>query len=149
MNQGASYYVAAGLVAAAVVMSLPEGSPTPAPLPEGHLSLDGCFTGPDGAADAVTLACLAYELADEIEYDAMCDEPLATGVAFDELRRRARILRCRGESLGEKYPALCERVHKFLTDRLGESGGPVSPEQRARWVAAYREIGRAAEYVVK
>ena len=66
------------------------------------------------------------------------------GVAFDELRTRARVLRCRGESIGERQPRVREAIQAFLDTAVGTSGGPVSPEQRSAWAAAYREIGRAA-----
>jgi hypothetical protein len=120
------------------------------PLPEGHLSLAGCFVGPDAAEDAAIVAALAWEIADEIEHDGQQDEPaLTSGVAFDELRTRARVLRCRGESLGAKYPTLRDKVQSFLEGRVGVSGGPVTDRQRDEWVRAYREISRAAAHVVQ
>lgn len=146
----ARYIFAAILVALAIYSATQGTKPTPAPLPSDHLSLAGCFTGPDGAEDAATVSCLASELADAIEHDGMDDEPfLDTGVAFDELRTRARDFRCRGESLGSKYPQLRDKVQRFLEQRVGVSGGPVTSRQRAEWVSAYREIARAAEHAIK
>lgn len=123
--------------------------PSPAPAPPGALDLSGAFVGPDAASDAVKVAALAGELADCIEYDAMQPEPvLKTGVALDRLRLLSRQFLCDGESLGEKHPALAKRVGDFLDAELGNSGGPVTPEQTAAWITAYREIERAASRVV-
>jgi hypothetical protein len=51
----------------------------------------------------------------------------------------------KGQSLGEKHPRARAAIEEFLNAAAGTSGGPLTPEQRARWVAAYREVGRAAE----
>ena len=120
--------------------------PTPAPAPEpAALVLRGKFVGPDAAADAATTAALLDELASEIEWDGMQREPLLkTGVSFDDLRTRARALRTRGVSLGEKHPRAREEIKAYLDKTAGTSGGPVTPEGRAAWIAAYREIARAA-----
>ena len=73
-------------------------------------------------------------------------EPLIkTGVAFDELRVRTRLLLCKGQSLGEKHPRARTAIETYLNAAAGTSGGPLTPEQRAKWIAAYREVGRAAE----
>lgn len=120
-------------------------SPTPAPQPEGGLVLKGKFIGPTAAADAATLAAFADELAWEIEHDAAQQDPFfKTGVQYDELRTRARLLRCRGESIGERQPRVREAIEGYLNEAVGKSGGPVTPAQRTAWAAAYREIGRAA-----
>lgn len=135
------------LLAAALwsAMSRSPAEPTPAPAPTGAFTLKGKFSGPDAAADAATTAALMEELASELEWDAMQPQPLLkTGVAFDELRIRARLLLCRGESLGEKHPRARDAIKEFLDARAGTSGGPLTPEQRAAWIAAYREVGRAA-----
>jgi hypothetical protein len=107
--------------------------------------LRGKFIGPTAAADAATLAAFADELAIEIEHDAAQGEPFfKTGTQYDELRTRARILRCRGESIGERQPKVRDAIEAFLDGAVGKSGGPVSKSQREAWAAAYREIGRAA-----
>jgi hypothetical protein len=124
----------------------PARAPTPAPGPSGDLVLRGKFVGPTAAADAATLAAFAEELASEIEHDAMQAEPFfKSGVAYDELRTRARVLRCRGESIGERQPRVREAIQTYLEKAVGTSGGPVSAEQRTAWAVAYREIGRAAD----
>ena len=69
---------------------------------------------------------------------------LTTGNKLDTLRTRSREMFCRGESIGDRQPKMRDLVARFLDSRLGVSGGPVTPEQRAAWVSAYREIARAA-----
>jgi hypothetical protein len=119
--------------------------PAPRPPAAGDIVLAGKFAGPAGAADAAVLSALFAELADEIEWDGTQEHPtLATGVAFDELRTRARDFRCRGERIGARQPRVRDAVKSYLESKLGTSGGPVTPEQRAAWVAAFRSIAEAA-----
>ena len=139
--------VAVALVAAAAVASLggAEAPPAPMPAPAGDLVLVGRFVGPTAAADAAAVSALSVELAAEIEWDGQQSDPLLkTGLAFDELRTRARELRLRGESIGARQPQVRDAIHAYLDRTVGVSGGPVNAEQRATWVASLREIGRAA-----
>jgi hypothetical protein len=139
----------AACVAAAALMwasSRKPDAPTPAPPdPDAELTLRGTFVGPEAAADAATVAALMDELAAEIEWDGMQAEPLIrTGIAVDELRQRARELRCRGVSLGEKHPRARSAIKDYLDAAAGVAGGPLTPAQRSAWISAYREVGRAA-----
>lgn len=139
----------AAMLAAAAVMwarSTPT-TPTPAPpAPDAAINLRGAFIGPDAAADAAAVSAHFDELADELEHDGQAAEPLIrTGVAWDELRTRAKALRWRGVSLGEKHPRAREAIREYLDRTAGTSGAPLSPAQRSAWVAAYREIARAAD----
>jgi hypothetical protein len=140
--------VACGILLIAAILSYvnrPEPAPSPAPPEPAAFTLRGTFVGPDASPDAAVTAALFEELAAELEWDGMQAEPLLkTGVSFDELRLRARLLICRGVSLGDKHPRAREAIRGFLDRAAGTSGGPMSPEQRARWVAAFREIARAA-----
>jgi gluconate kinase len=54
-------------------------------------------------------------------------------------------LLCRGESLGAKHPLARDAIEAYLNATAGTSGGPLTPEQRAAWVKAYREVAAAAE----
>lgn len=144
------HVIGAGLLLAAALAwsSRAPREPTPAPSPAPSVGLDlrGTFIGPDAAADAATVAALFDELAAEVEWDAMQPEPvIKTGVAFDELRQRARELRCRGVSLGAKHPRARDAIKDYLDRTAGTSGGPLTEQQRSAWVAAYRDIARAAE----
>ena len=142
-------HVAAAILAAAglvVFGSRDQAGPIPPPAPQPvGLSLRGRFVGPDAAVDAASTAALFDELAAEMEWDSAQAEPLLkTGVAFDELRLRARQLMMRGVSLGEKHPRARDAIKEYLDRTAGQNGGPLTPEQRARWIAAFRDVGRAA-----
>ena len=146
------YVAAIALLIAAVIAfapSRPAPAPSPAPAPPDTFTLRGKFVGPSAASDAATLAALCDELASCIEWDGAHEQRLKTGVAFDELRVAAREMRCRGESIGARQPHVRDAVHRFLDDAVGSSGGPVTPESRAAWVSALRDLARAAADVTK
>ena len=146
------HVAALALIAAAAIAFLPSKqapAPTPAPAPPDAFTLRGKFIGPTAGSDSSIMAELCGSLADCIEYDGTHDQRLKTGVAFDELRIAAREMRCRGESIGARQPQVRDAVHKFLDDAVGSSGGPVTPESRAAWVAALRDLSRAAADVTK
>jgi hypothetical protein len=146
------HVAAVALVAAAFIAFAPHRqapAPTPAPVPPDAFTLRGKFIGERAASDAVILSALCSELADCIEYDGQHDQRLKTGVAFDDLRIAAREMRCKGESIGARQPQVRDAVHKFLDDAVGSSGGPVTPESRAAWVSALRDLARASADVTK
>ena len=146
------YVAAIALLIAAAIAFAPQRqapTPTPAPAPPDAFTLRGKFIGPTAAEDASTMSALCGELAECIDYDGKHDQRLKTGVAFDELRIAAREMRCRGESIGARQPQVRDAVHKFLDDAVGSSGGPVTPESRAAWVAALRDLSRAAADVTR
>ena len=146
------YVAAVALLVAAVIAfapSRPAPAPGPTPAPPDAFTLRGKFIGPSAAADAATMSALCGELADCIEYDGQHDQRLKTGVAFDELRVAAREMRCKGESIGARQPQVRDAVHRFLDDAVGSSGGPVTPESRAAWVLALRDLARAAADVTR
>lgn len=143
MTDGTRKSAAVVLIAVAAAAQYYEDKPAPAPTPDGGLVLK--FSGPTAAQDASTVEHLAGEIADVIEWDGKLDKPRMTAaVHFDDLRTLAREFRCRGERIGERQPDVNAAVHKYLDEQLGESGGPVTPEQRQKWVDCYREIKRAA-----
>ena len=124
--------------------------PGPVPVPPDAFSLRAKFAGPTAAADAAMLSALLEELADCIERDGTLAEPrLKTGVAFDDLRIAAREARMRGESLGARQPAVKDAIHTFLDQAVGTSGGPVTPESRRAWVAAFRDLSDACAEATK
>jgi hypothetical protein len=143
------HYAGIALVAAAIAYGFAPGpgpAPGPSPAPDpGPLSLRGLFAGPTASEDAVLVGAMCDEIADEIQFSSGQPEGyLATGVAVDELRRRVREFRCRGISIGDRQPAARDAIAKFLEGAVGTDGGPLSAEQRSAWVAAYRDVGRAA-----
>ena len=143
--------VLALVVAAAIAFmpSRPAPTPQPVPVPPDAFTLKGKFIGERAASDAIIMSELCASLADCIEYDGQHDQRLKTGVAFDDLRIAAREMRCKGESIGARQPQVKDAVHKFLDDSVGSSGGPVTPESRAAWVSALRDLARAAADVTK
>lgn len=136
------------LILVAAGMWLTQGraiSPSPAPI-ETDIPLRGKFVGPTAAEDAVSLSAMCDEIASQIEWDGMQEKPLfKTGVSLDALRVRTRTLLMKGESFWDRQPQACEAIGVYLMDKLGISGGQLTPSQREAWVAAYREIARAAE----
>lgn len=148
-QHGSARQALAGLLLAVAVASYfrqpaADGEPVPVPEPA-RLDLRGLWKGPTASEDAAVVGALCGELADELEFDGTQAEPfLRTGVAVDELRQRARELRCRGVSVGARQPAARDAIHAYLDSAVGTAGGPISPEQRARWVNALRDIAEAA-----
>lgn len=129
---------------------LREERAVPSPSPPDSFSLKGKFVGPSAAEDAATLSALCAELAEVIEYDGKQDEPrLRTGIDLDDLRITARNFRTRGVSIGERQPRVREAIHSFLDSAVGTNGGPVTPEQRAKWVTAFRDISRVCANAAK
>jgi hypothetical protein len=146
MSDNVRYGLAAALgVVAIIAMSLPDNA---APPPDDHparLVLAGKFVGPTASSDAACVSCLCDELARIIEADGRRAEPrLRTGVSFDDLRTTARDMRTEGQSIGERQPKARDEICHFLNEAVGISGGPITPEQRAKWVDALFEISRAA-----
>lgn len=147
--------IAAGcLVALALLMWAFSGgsgvAPNPGPVPPTGLVLRGLFVGQNSAQDAAMLSALTGEIGDIIAYDGTLAAPrLKTGVAFDELRIAAREGRMRGESLGARQPKVKEAIHAYLDETVGTSGGPVTPAERAKWVAAMQDISRACADAAK
>jgi hypothetical protein len=148
MNSRTRYILALALAAGAVVSYFANSgakAPTPAPLPDADVLLRGKFIGPTASADACILSALTDELGAVVEYDGMQPEPrLRTAAALDDLRICAREIRLRGDSLGARQPKVKAEIDRYMTNTLGTDGGPITPEQRAQWVAAFRTIARAA-----
>ena len=142
------HYAGVALVAAAVAYGFaPRATaPEPPPAPDpGPLSLSGLWVGPTASEDAALVGAMCSEIADEIEFmSGQPDGYLASGVAVDELRRLTRIARCRGISIGDRQPAARDAMATYLDAKVGTYGGPLTAEQRAAWVTAYRDLGRAA-----
>lgn len=140
---------AIGLVILALLL-MPRASREQEPHPDDHagpLLLKGEFLGPTASEDAGVIGAMCSELADEIEFDGTQPEAeryYKTGVAVDELRKATRVLRCRGLSIGDRQPRARDKIATYLDDKVGTDGGPLTADQRTAWVAAYRDIGRAA-----
>lgn len=145
MNDSVRTLIGISLIVAAVVLARQDkpGPPSPPPSP---LAITLQFSGETARSDATLLAAFFSELADEIEADGRLEKPLlAAGVHLDTLRTRARIARVRGQSIGDRQPAVRDAIGGYLTTTLGTSGGPVDAPQRAKWVSSFREIARACD----
>jgi hypothetical protein len=137
----------AGLVSA---FSGSKPSPTPAPPDPAGLVLRGMFIGPTAGDDAQTFWHLCDELAACLEFDGSQAAPrIKTGAAVEDLRTAARECRMKGESLGARQPKVKAAIQKHLDEVAGDDGGPLSPAARAAWVAAFRDVARAAEAATK
>lgn len=137
--------LAAGGMIAFAIRESGKPAPSPAPAPVVGLDLRGRFVGPEAATDAGLTAALLDELADVIAFDGQQAEPrLKSGAAFDDLRRAARELRCRGVSLGARQPAVRDAIKGYLDQQVGTDGGPVDAGQRVKWVAAFKAVAQAA-----
>lgn len=153
--QAHHYLAVCLLVAAALAYSRPAADAEPTPAPNSRalpLSLQGLFTGPTAAEDAAALAALCDELAGAVEFDAEQQKPrLANGYQIADLRTAAREIRMGGQSIGARQPLVRDAVAKYLEqpEILGKAGGPLAPKDRARWIAAFRDIARAAEASIR
>lgn len=152
------YLIAAAIAIAAIAYwssqhaTVDDGRPTPAPEPTAALDLRGLFTGPTAADDAAALAALCRELAGYTEADGALEKPrLTTGWQIADLRSAARDIRLDGEKIGDRQPAVRDAVKAYL-DRpeiLGRKGGPLGAQDRAKWVASFRDIAAAAEAAIR
>lgn len=138
-----------GLAAALHFFTAPTRMPPAPPSPPLEIDLSSAFQGPQAADDAALLGEMSAAVADMIEWDGKQTEPmLTTARSLDQLRTRTREFLCKGESIGERNPRVRQIVGDFLESHLGTSGGAITPEQRANWVSAYREVSRAARYAI-
>ena len=127
-----------------------DAAPNPGPVPPTGLVLRGLFVGQNAAQDAAMMAAFTGEIGDILAYDGTRADPrMKTGVAFDDLRVAVREGRMRGESLGSRQPKVKEAIHTYLDETVGTSGGPVTPADRAKWVAAMQDISRACADAAK
>lgn len=146
MNDSVRTLIGISLIVAAVVLARQDKPGPPAPPPPSPLAITLQFSGETARSDATLLAAYFSELADEIEADGRLEKPLlSAGVHLDTLRTRARIARVRGQSIGDRQPAVRDAIGGYLTTTLGTSGGPVDAPQRAKWVTAFRDIARACD----
>jgi len=140
--------IAALAVVVFVVMEF--GGIAPLPPDPSRFTLKGKFQGTTAADDAIALSGLCSELAECLLWDGQQEDPrIKSGAAIEDLRVASREARMRGQSIGARQPKVKEAVQAFLDASAGKAGGPLTPEVRAAWVAAFREVGRAAADATK
>jgi len=155
VSQKNRYIIAAVLAALALLFLVTSGDgsrPAPAPLGPGEFSLRGKFQGETAAADAACLAGLCDELAECLSFDGAkppAEQRIKTGAQIEDLRIAAREARMRGESIGARQPKARDAIQAYLDSTAGTNGGPLTPEKRGEWVAAFRALGRAAADAAK
>ena len=132
------------LLAVSLFANRENPQPDPEPTPAVGLDLRGRFTGEAAAADAAITAALLDALADAIEHDGQHEKRLTTGTQLAELRTLSREYRTSGVSLGQRQPLARDAIKAYLDQEVGTDGGPVDDAARARWVAAFRAVAKAA-----
>ena len=127
-------------------LAKPEPKPDgPSPSPVLDLDLRGVWHGETAAEDAAITETILSDLAWFIEDDAKLAEPrLKAGQQLSELRMRARQGATRGVSLAERQPRAIDAISAYLDREIGDKGGPLTPEDRAKWVRAFRAVSAAA-----
>ena len=137
-----------GLLAFSHFQKVEKPDHPPEPTPAVGLDLRGKFTGEAAASDASITASLLSALADAIEHDGQHDKRLTTGTQLAELRTLAREYRTSGVSLGQRQPLARDAIKAYLDQEVGTDGGPVDDAARARWVAAFRGVAKAASAAI-
>lgn len=130
-----------------------EESVVPTPRPSGPDLVPAFRTNNDrtqAQQHAHIFATICGKLAECLEYDGSRTDPLIkTGVQVDELRRSFRQLRTGGWSFLNQYPELGPAVDQYLTTQIGTSGGPLTPEQRRKWIDSMRTLEQSAAYAAE
>lgn len=104
-------------------------------------SMDEVFVGPGSAADAKKVAAWLDALADDIEVDGELDNPqLKTNLDVEELRVRASQFITYKLAKSYKDTPFAEIAEAFLTSKVGQETGELTPTQRKAWAQAYREL---------
>lgn len=137
--------LAAGGMIAFAIRETRIPAPQPAPAPVVGLDLRGVWHGETAAEDAAITETILSDLAWFIEDDARLAEPrLKSGQQLAELRMRARQGATHGVSLAERQPRAIDAIAAYLDREIGDKGGPLTPEDRAKWIRAFRAVSAAA-----
>lgn len=142
--------IACCLCAAAYLINTAARTPEVKPNNPVAINIGPLLQGDTAASDCALIAAMCEEVAEVIEWDGMQDDPLlSTGTALDAFRTRTRRFLCRGESIGDRQPAVRDAVAGYLDEELGSDGGEISQVQRAKWVRAYKEIAESARNAIQ
>lgn len=131
-------------------------TPNPEPLPHSHsIDLVSVFRTNGNTSEArhhaKSFAAICDAVAQVIEDDAKAVTPdgktaprLNTGRQLETLRTLTRHFAMRGFAFSSRYPTLAPTLDKWLTERLGTSAGPITADQRRKWIEAFRELAEAS-----
>jgi hypothetical protein len=148
MRRAASLSAIAACAIAAVVHFSPAAGP-PA-TPTGTAVLAAFERGADrGAArtHAAELAEISAAAADVLEFDWQAERSrIRTGQHVHDLRLAIRDYRLAGWSFLKAYPALQDVLDTHFSGHVGRASGPLTNEQRTKWISAFRELAEAARY---
>jgi len=138
-----------GAVLAAAVEFWPRSAP-PAPAPSGVLDLRGKFIGPTAADDAAAFAGLCHGIRQALQADGTKSAArITTGVHLEDLRIAAAEGRFLPRSFSADQPHVAAAAGQFLNRTVGDSGGPLTPEIKAKWAEAFLALAAAAEEAVR
>ena len=139
----------AGAVLAAVVEFAPRPGPAPTPTPAA-LDLRGKFIGATAAEDAAAFAGLCHGIRQAILADgSKSPARITTGVHVEDLRIAAAEGRFLPRSFSADQPHVAAAAGQFLDKTVGTSGGPMTPELKAKWAEALLQLEQAAEEAVR
>lgn len=123
---------------------------TPPATPAGTAVLAAFEKGSDrGSArtHAAELAEISAAAADVLEFDFQSEKSrIRTGQHVHDLRLTIRDYRLAGWSFLKQYPALQDVLDTHFNAHVGRAAGPLTNEQRTKWVQAFRELADAARY---
>lgn len=126
-----------------------EDSIIPSPAPPMGSELRAAFAKSDdhrrSAIHAKALGDICSTMAEVLTYDGRKSEPrIKAGVHVDDLRRTTREFALDGKSLGQEYTDLGPVVKDHFDKAVGTSGGELTAEQRAKWIAAFESLAEAS-----
>ena len=144
--------IVAALLAGAVLAALVEFAPRPAPPAPTPAALDlrGKFVGPEAATDAAAFAGLCHGIRQALQADGTKSAArITTGVHLEDLRIAAAEGRFLPRSFSADQPHVAAAAGQFLNRTVGDSGGPLTPEIKAKWAEAFLTLAQAAEEAVR
>lgn len=128
-------------------------TPTPSRPTEGPDYVAAFATNDDRAEarrHAHDFETILEALADGIEYDLSKKERrFTTGVQIDDFRIALREYRMGGWSFMSKYPGVAAETEKWMTDRVGTGGGPLTDDDVKEWIKATRTAAACAKYAAE
>lgn len=125
---------------------------TPDSPPPGAPDLLAVFAANPNRAEAKQhaqqLGAIAGCVADVLAFDGQQAEKarITTGQQLAVFRNDARHLTTGGFSFASRYPPLKDVIEKFLDERAGKDGGPLTSSAREKWIEAFRVLKQSANY---